>query len=130
MSALALRSNLGWTQAHLARVADTTERTIRRIEKGLTLPQAATQRRLLIAVRKRLPADVLPDIKMRTINPRSMEYYLGRARGWRHWNVHTRGIFRRWRLWYRHVLAEQDAGRCVIVYVSRRPRGRVHVISD
>jgi transcriptional regulator with XRE-family HTH domain len=124
MSALALRSNLGWTQAQLARVIETTERTVRRIEKGLTYPQADTQRRLLLAVRKLLPADTLPEVSMHVINPRSMEYYLGRAHGWQHWTRTERAQFRRWRLWYRRVLADQAAGRCVLEYVPRCRRVR------
>jgi hypothetical protein len=135
VSALAIRSALAWTQADMGRELYLTERSIRRIEKGIVTPTPSTQARLLALAASRVPAALPPGIRRHVIDPERMRHYLHSAcPGWRHWSKPRRGQFRRWRLYYQRILADAQAGRAFIVYEyryrARTPQARLARLLD
>jgi DNA-binding XRE family transcriptional regulator len=121
LSTVALRSALGWSQSDLAREISVSRKTIYRIDKGLTRPRANIQRDIARLAAMRVPELVSPNIKRHVIDPERMRHYLGSTatHDWSHWSKPKRGQFRRWRLYYRRILADQSAGRCIILYQYR-----------
>jgi transcriptional regulator with XRE-family HTH domain len=118
------RHALGMTQHELAQLLYCSERTIRRIERGETIPMCIIQRNLTRIAgrtrdRQRTRLCKLPntDITIYRIDIEAYERYnLGRAIGWRHWPGYRRAAWRRWRNYYARVRAEQDAGRAIILW--------------
>jgi len=119
MSVLELRRVLGWTQAKLARETLLSERSIRRIEKGLVRPHPGTHWKLMKLANRCSPQVLEDSVRVYTVSVESMERHLGKASNWSHMTRQQRHIFQRWRAYYRRILAEQSAGRCLIMYRNK-----------
>ena len=135
LSTLPLRNALGWTRSDLAREICVSERTIRRIDKGLVLPMPSTQQRLLTLTAQRAPDAIPPGIRRHVVDPERMRYYLTTTcHGWSRWGRRKRGQFRRWRVFYQRIQADAHAGRAYIVYQYRHraatPQSRLARLLD
>ena len=112
-----IRAQLGVTKSDLAAYLGCSERTIRRMERGESIPLPIFQRLL-----REKAIQSQPEIKVKTyrINAASMWRYLGKTRGWQRWPWHRRGRWLRWKRFYEHVRSEEQMGRCRIEYTLRR----------
>jgi hypothetical protein len=115
VSAIADLKAAGLTYKHIARLAHCHERTIYRARRNLAIPLPALQSCLAALALRFAPASSTPQVKTYEIREDRMRKYLeNRAEGWNQWPSWKRCQWRRWRAFYRKVLAEHAAGLAII----------------
>ena len=122
---LALRQAMGVGKRHFARILGCHRNTITRWEKGICDPSHFAALKLHL-IRKQFDRSSNPRFPLPKsyVQPDKMAYYLGKPgpNAWIHWTWKRRMSFMACRAKYKRILADAQAGRCIIEYRTPKPK--------